>query len=136
MRMMMVAAGMAAAMAGSAAAQERTAFTTAERAMVEKELAMARVELDKTLFDYPTARFREVFVKGSPGETVIACGYVNAKNRMGAYIGWQRFAWFGSNKNRALYVSPTDVTMTDALCTEPGHIDSKDYAPDLTYRPR
>lgn len=51
-------------------------------------LESVRDKLDGTLFDYPTARFRDVRIVKSGG---IICGEVNTKNRMGAYAGWKRF---------------------------------------------
>jgi hypothetical protein len=53
----------------------------------------ARSVLSETLFDGDTARFKDlriVEVKGEKPEKII-CGQVNAKNRMGGYIGFRNF---------------------------------------------
>ena len=61
----------------------------------------ARDALDRKLNDYPSARFRDVYVTVN-GSVVghrgsYFCGLVNAKNRMGAYTGWTDFVVSGSN---------------------------------------
>lgn len=43
-----------------------------------------------TLVDGESGRFRDI--KGSlDGADLYVCGYVNAKNRLGGYVGWRRF---------------------------------------------
>lgn len=46
-------------------------------------------ETDQILLDYSTARFRDVRLASSDRTL---CGEVNSKNRLGAYVGWQRFS--------------------------------------------
>lgn len=67
---------------------------------------------DSQLTDYPSARFRNVQARlvrsiysSDEGQSnrvpwthrgnvvLILCGEINAKNRMGGYIGWERFAF-------------------------------------------
>lgn len=60
-------------------------------------LAKVRRALDDQLFDYPSARFREVYFTPTPSGDVLVCGEVNAKNRMGAFIGWKGFYWLGGS---------------------------------------
>nr|WP_314136946.1 hypothetical protein [uncultured Brevundimonas sp.] len=56
------------------------------------QITDARRALDARLFDYPSARFRDV-----RGTGFALCGFVNAKNRYGAYSGWKRFAWLAGS---------------------------------------
>lgn len=71
-------------------------------ANVERSAPLVREQLDAQLVDYPSARFRDVFVtantiaeaeSGKPGQGYL-CGFVNSKNRMGGYVGWKRFMAF------------------------------------------
>lgn len=54
-----------------------------------------RAAFDREMFDYPSSRFRDVHVtinlavEGQRGAYL--CGYVNGKNRIGAYVGWRQF---------------------------------------------
>lgn len=50
--------------------------------------AGAKREMDGMFFDYPSARFRDVKTGVRNSHRVI-CGMANAKNRMGAYVGWR-----------------------------------------------
>lgn len=52
-----------------------------------------REALDRTLHDAPAARFKDIRVIAGrrDGEPKLLCGLVNAKNRLGAYVGWHRF---------------------------------------------
>jgi len=58
-----------------------------------------RDAFDREMFDYPSSRFRDVHVtinlavEGQRGGYL--CGYVNGKNRMGAYVGWRQFMAMG-----------------------------------------
>jgi hypothetical protein len=136
MRVMLLGLALAAALVGQASAEDR-AFTPAEVATIKASSAKARGEFDKTLFDYPSARFRDVTVTLAPkGGNPYVCGLVNAKNRMGAYIGWKRFLWTGES----LYVaSDGDMgapIMIEAICDGgAGAKDGKDYSADLTFKP-
>ena len=93
------------------------------------QLSEARTALDERLFDLPSARFRDV-----RGNSLVLCGFVNAKNRMGAYAGWKRFAWITVNDDPSLEVdgagSTSDI-MLDAFCGEDGR---KQIGPDLSDR--
>lgn len=65
-------------------------FIPGTTAALESE---ARRGLQRTLNDAASAKFTEVrLVDGkAPSEPKIICGLVNAKNVMGAYVGWRRF---------------------------------------------
>lgn len=78
----------------------------------------ARAALDERLLDYPSARFRDVH-----GNAMVVCGFVNAKNRMGAYTGWSRFAYVDLGSDPYLLVDDaegSDDIMLDALCGDDG----------------
>ncbi len=53
-------------------------------------LAAAQERVRLTLKDPASAQFSEVFISRSAG-TTSACGYVNAKNSFGGYVGRRRF---------------------------------------------
>lgn len=80
------AALMLAAVVGGAEASARPA--------TPKEIEAIRSALDRDLYDSQSARFRDVQVgrDPKPGDLRFACGQVNAKNLMGAYVGYRPFA--------------------------------------------
>lgn len=84
----------------------------------EAQFQAARAALNEQLLDYPSARFRDV--RGS--ESMI-CGYVNSKNRLGAYTGWSRFAAYAGG---SLYISDQDGG--DAIMVEV--CDMVEFSPD------
>lgn len=94
--------------------------------------ATARRLLDQQLLDYPSARFRDVHANGP-----LACGFVNAKNRLGAYSGWQRFAVLAFEEDGAdpaLYLDQAGGSagiMLDTFCGEDG---TRIKGPDFTAR--
>lgn len=75
--------------------------TAAHVQEMERAAPAIRREFDSRLLDYPSARFRDVrvtinaSVEGERGAYL--CGFVNAKNRMGAYTGWQQFMVSGTD---------------------------------------
>lgn len=69
----------------------------------------AHASFEDALFDAPAARFRnERVVSGDKSGSVVLCGEVNAKNRVGAYVGWQRFVVEGlvDGMNKPLVLTP------------------------------
>lgn len=102
----------------------------------DAHFAAARDAMDKQLFDYTSARFRDV-----RGDGALICGFVNAKNRMGAYTGWSRFVWFkmGAEPARLLVDDGTaegqaDIFI-DGFCGEDGRrLEGPDYSDRLTHR--
>lgn len=66
---------------------------------VQQTAPAVRASLEAQLVDYPSARFREVYVTTNPVAEAESgrrgsgylCGMVNARNRMGGFAGWQRF---------------------------------------------
>lgn len=58
----------------------------------EGSVRIIRETLDRDLFDFETARFKDVSVTAaSSGDrrSVLFCGEINARNRDGGYAGWQ-----------------------------------------------
>lgn len=98
------------------------------------QIAEARSALDERLFDYPSARFRDV-----RGSSVAICGFVNAKNRLGAYSGWKRFAAYSDEDGGSgLYLDDpddgSDDIMIDAACGEDGlRNQGRDYSTEISH---
>lgn len=75
------------------------AVTPGQIAQQERSAEEVRSALDARLIDYPSARFRSVYITRNPeaeaeqGEDGPGyfCGFVNSKNQMGGYVGWKRF---------------------------------------------
>ncbi|WP_024696142.1 hypothetical protein [Pseudomonas syringae] len=56
------------------------------------DISKAQSAVKKDLFDGETARFREDRVLYMPpNKTKVVCGEVNAKNKFGAYVGFQPY---------------------------------------------
>ena len=106
---------------------------------VEREVPAIRQHLDAQLIDYPTARFRDVRVTANPEAEAergvvggYLCGFVNSKNRMGGYVGWQRFMASGAG----VYVegdSIADIVIPNA-CGSTSINDPVDRSDWLLYR--
>lgn len=90
--------------------------------------------LDGYFDDYPTTRFREVYVHLSEGgEFWALCGEANTKNDRGGYSGWDPFA--------ILMVGEDQIAVANGIN---GIMDSREYLtlcaprafdkPDNTYR--
>lgn len=97
---------------------------------VEPQFERAREQFDRQMIDYPAARFRDVY-----GDRRRLCGYVNGKNRMGAYSGWQRFVISGT-ENSKLIIEPDDqIGEIGLMCDgDDAPPTSPDYSDRLTYR--
>lgn len=78
-----------------------TASATAipNRPVKPEEQSEARKAFDEIAFDGPSARWRFEHVKNN----ALVCGYVNAKNQLGAYTGWQPFIFGLSDKTFSTY---------------------------------
>lgn len=106
------------------------------QAAIEAEVAAARDWLQLSLVDYESAKFQRVRVvlvspdrRNKRNVTLVVCGLVNSKNRMGGYTGYQVFhfgrglpAW-----NRAS-VSASSGT----LCAPANAISGQDYSDRLS----
>ena len=78
----------------AAAACALTACTQIQEHQFRSE---ARASFDDVLSDAASARFRKERVVWSSTERnrLALCGEVNAKNLLGAYVGWKRFVVVG-----------------------------------------
>lgn len=99
-----------------------------------RQLSDARDAFDARLFDYPSARFRE-----TRGNGFILCGMVNAKNRMGAYTGWQQFAVYSGSDDDGpgLYIEDsTDggEIMLEICSVSEDAKRGKDWSAEISYR--
>ena len=97
-------------------------------------LAGAKIALDERLLDYPSARFRDV-----RGDDKVLCGFVNARNRMGAYTGWARFGYVTFGTKPSLYIDSADDEggdiMLDGFCGDDGlRYRGPDYSDRMTHR--
>ena len=81
------------------------------QAAEERLATRARSAMESTLNDPFSARFRRV----STGRNGALCGQVNAKNRMGAYTGFQTFITFSSSN--AVYFQEQPGDRTDPYST-------------------
>jgi len=102
--------------------------------VTQRQLSDARSAFDERLFDYPSARFRETY-----GNGFLICGKVNAKNRLGAFIGWKRFALFAKRDDEpaTLYVEDTDSSadvMLEICDASASNTAGRDWSPEITYR--
>lgn len=97
----------------------------------DAQFAQARETLNQTLLDYPSARFRDVH-----GDSRRLCGFVNSKNRMGAYTGWDRFVIMGLAGSEPAFENIDRIGRVQLLCDneEPPIPSSTDYSDRLTYR--
>jgi len=84
----------------------------------------ARAAFDRQMFDYQSARFADV-----RGNDAVLCGRVNGKNRLGAYAGWQPFAFVRLDSEPALYID--DDIMVDAFCGDLSKFRSDDHSSRL-----
>lgn len=51
----------------------------------------ARTAMEDSLFDAPSARFKELRAVTNPDGEKLICGAVNAKNQLGGYVGFRNF---------------------------------------------
>lgn len=111
----------------------------AQIAQAVADVPAARRALDDLMFDYPSARFRNVYITvnldtDAPRRAYL-CGFVNGKNRMGAYAGWTRFSAAG---DFVQLKSDDDVAslIVDAACGEGGNhaADTVDRSALLAHR--
>lgn len=82
------------------------------------------------MLDYPSARFRDV-----RADRRRICGYVNGKNRLGAYAGWKRFVAVPI-EGTEVYVEGEDPNDIIGLTCDHGEPlpQSPDYSDRLTAR--
>lgn len=115
-------------------------ITEAEKADAVRQAASIRSQFDAELFDYTTARFRDVRatvngdVEGRRG--AYFCGFVNSKNRLGAYVGWQPFVASGGEAPMIIVGGSGDVMdgVRQTMCGENDPSDPTDRSALLTFR--
>lgn len=104
-------------------------------ALIAAKLPTARSVLDRSLGDYPSARFRAVRVSyGTDATSIGFCGEVNAKNAMGGYTGWRPF-FLIVNDDPFVFVGdkPGYALQVVEMCRVQ-KLNTKDYSAALTYR--
>jgi hypothetical protein len=81
----------------------------------------ARDAVARELVDPSSAQFRNTEVRGD-----MVCGEVNGKNRMGAYVGFQRFYVRTSNWDAVLdpQFNPQDLASARSLCLSGARFDT------------
>ncbi len=66
-----------------------TAIEAQKKAAIDAQIAAAKAAIEKRLTDPLSAQYRKV-VAYSEG---VVCGEVNAKNKLGGYVGFEAFAY-------------------------------------------
>jgi hypothetical protein len=135
MRAVLLVLGFLAAASCASAEVRISAFTPAMTKNAVAAAKAVRGQFNREMLDYPSARFRDVRAIQAPiGASILFCGYVNGKNRMGAFSGWKEFAAVGAD-DPSVNVRPADDIMVDAMCSGgSGTQDTRDYSADLIHR--
>lgn len=94
------------------------AATVTERPVTPAEQGAVRRYFDGVLFDGQSARWRFDKVRGD----LFVCGYVNAKNQLGAFTGWKPFYWSKGDKTGGIDTR-ADPWFARVLCT--GRLDAE-----------
>lgn len=97
----------------------------------DAQFTAAKRAFDEQLLDHTSARFRDVH-----GDAGAVCGFVNAKNRMGAYTGWTRFVVMFTSPPRLQIEDPErENVFVDVICKEDdARSTGRDYSDRLTHR--
>ena len=112
----------AGASAGEICADEPKAPPKGPKPFVARPLSAAEKaeimrEADKVLFDGPSARWQW----GPRLDDYVFCGQVNARNRLGAYVGWRPFYY--TSRGSLRIIADGDSTIAyKALCSNAGYI--------------
>lgn len=114
--MLMIVAALAALSQASAPANTPT----------DRQFEQARRALNASLIDYPDARFRDV-----RADSRRICGYVNGRNRIGAFSGWQRFVVMNVPDAEVRYEQTDRLGMIPVICD-----DRDDPLPETNYSAR
>lgn len=110
--------------------------SAAQVAQIRADAPAIRSAFNDEMLDYPSARFRDVQISlntGADGPQPYLCGYVNGKNRIGAYVGWQRFV----ASDGFLVIGSDDFKqdLVETVCDGPAIVrDSADRSAWLTPR--
>jgi len=102
-----------------------------------QEAKDAHSVLDNMLPDYPSARFKDVhgiyYLPGTAKTDFVLCGFINAKTKLGAYLGWIKFAVeYRSDTDIAVNIASTDDgdTIVSSLCRAHGRAGEELVAKD------
>lgn len=114
------------------AAAAWVALLQADTSPTENTFVRARNALDAELIDYPAARFRDV-----RASRFRICGYVNGRNRMGGFAGWDRFLVSLLPETTVVRFESADkLGMVRMLCDGEGAPPtSPDYSARMTDQP-
>ena len=74
--------------------------------------AETKAHFEMELFDAESARWKFEDYRGD----FLVCGYVNAKNRMGAYVGFQPFYFNAKDGTGRIYAPGEDAWLFRTLC--------------------
>ena len=138
--MFLISLMLAAAIQGAGSGPRVVAFTPKERTVIRNALPGLRKRLDSKLLDYTSTRFRDVqilFLETNDGsQLVAACGFLNSKNRSGAYVGWDRFLVTQLSDPDLKADEPAGITLISDLCdSNKSRTDGADHSADLTFHP-
>lgn len=84
---------------------------TEHAAVTVKDQQATRTYFNKIMFDGPAARWQFAY-KRAP----FVCGFVNGKNRYGAFTGWQPFYFNVDDQRGVVFTDQTDTWMWELLC--------------------
>lgn len=76
---------------------------------------------NRTMFDGPSARWQFAYKKGD----FLICGFVNGKNRFGAYVGWTPFLYDTKNGTGDIYTDENRLWLWDTLCLGGEYMDDR-----------
>lgn len=92
----------------------------ASRPMTEQETEKVRAVLTERLYDSESARFASMVVCTS-GERPEFCGKVNARNRMGAYVGFRTFVGVqNESSTEVVLIDDADSSVASMVCADRG----------------
>lgn len=97
---------------------------------VTAQFERARDQLNREMIDYGSAKFRDVHA-----DRRRICGYVNGKNRLGAYAGWKRFVISGIPDAQLIIETNDEIEEIPLMCDgASAPPTSPDYSDRLTHR--
>lgn len=81
--------------------------------------AMAREAVGDRMIDPQSVLFTHLVVGTNPGGGAAVCGWVNGRNRFGAYAGARRFIWW-EKTNASMIESDVNSEMLTGVWSEDG----------------
>lgn len=105
------------ALAAPPAKKTEADFERVPIAATAAEIAAVRKGLDDKLADADSAKLKDFLVIHSPSGIADACGMVNAKNRFGAYVGYQKIEMIViPTKDGGIMASP--ISLDDQIASQ------------------